>query len=76
MSNSITIGNFDATLEYGKWIYKAKEQGRLINKNAQYKENPQYDISDQIEATSKDRFRKELNKSVIEITKFIKEHIL
>ena len=75
--NTIQVGNFDYSKnEKGEWIYKAKEQAPLTKPAApKYKEKPQFALNDVIEGKSKNRFRKIVNHTVIEVTKFIKDNI-
>jgi hypothetical protein len=75
---SISIGNFDYSQnEKGEWIYKAKESKPLIksNKPAKYREKPQYQLQETIEGKSKEKFNKIIGKTVLEVTKYIKDNI-
>lgn len=72
----IQIGNFEYTqTDKGQWIYKSKDSAPVKKEKPKYREQPQFPIQDRIEAGSKNRFGKVIEKTVIEVTKYIKENL-
>ena len=72
----ITIGNFEYNqTDTGQWIFKAKDSLPVKKDKPKYREQPQFPIQDKIEASSKNRFGKVIEKTVIEITKHIKDNL-
>lgn len=73
----IQIGNFEYTQDdKGQWIYKAKPSSPLSSSDKpKYKEKPQFKLQETIENASKERFSLVLNKTVLELTNYLKENI-